>query len=204
MAVRPEPLNKPPLPLGTDPHSVRQRVEALERVMERLFVIPGTNRQVGLDVILDLVPVLGSTAGAVLGSISSMLLYDRPDDWVRTLKARTGVPDYRFDHLMGIDACDAFTQTLADIAGVAVRDVTPELLEGRKLSSSKIVPMPLVDAEQVNKQENRVVLAQQMALAPIGHGPLEFILEVRSIHAGLTSRAEAAARRPQKTASLVW
>ena len=57
-----------PQRFGTDPHSVRQRVEALERVMERLFVIPGTNKQVGLDVILDLVPVLGSTAGAVLGA----------------------------------------------------------------------------------------------------------------------------------------
>ena len=54
--------------LGTDPASVRQRVEALEKIMERLFVIPGTNRAVGLDVILDLVPFAGSTAGAVLGA----------------------------------------------------------------------------------------------------------------------------------------
>ena len=43
--------------------SVRARVEALERVMERLFRIPGTNRKVGLDVILDLVPFAGQTAG---------------------------------------------------------------------------------------------------------------------------------------------
>src|SRR5687768_18561206 len=57
-----------PLPgLGSDPASVRQRVEALEKVLERLFVIPGTNRSVGLDVILDLVPFAGSTVGAVLG-----------------------------------------------------------------------------------------------------------------------------------------
>ena len=54
--------------LPTDAASIRQRVEAMERVLERLFVIPGTNRQVGLDVILDLVPVLGSTAGAVIGA----------------------------------------------------------------------------------------------------------------------------------------
>ena len=54
--------------LGTDPASVRKRVEALERVMERLVVIPGLNRPVGLDVILDLVPFAGSTAGAVLGA----------------------------------------------------------------------------------------------------------------------------------------
>ena len=53
---------------GTDPQSVRQRVEALEKIMERLFVIPGTNRAVGLDVILDLVPFAGSTAGAVIGA----------------------------------------------------------------------------------------------------------------------------------------
>lgn len=36
------------------------------------------------------------------------------------LKARTGVPDYRFDHLMGLDAVDALIGTLADIAAVPV------------------------------------------------------------------------------------
>jgi len=36
------------------------------------------------------------------------------------LKARTGVPDYRFAGLMGLDDCDAFTQTLADISGKPV------------------------------------------------------------------------------------
>ena len=61
--------NRPSFPsLPSDPQSIRQRVEMLERVLERLFVIPGTNRAVGLDVILDLVPVLGSTAGAVIGA----------------------------------------------------------------------------------------------------------------------------------------
>jgi nitrogenase molybdenum-iron protein NifN len=32
------------------------------------------------------------------------------------LKARTGVPDFRFDHLMGLDASDTFTQTLAELS----------------------------------------------------------------------------------------
>ncbi|NWG30383.1 MAG: nitrogenase iron-molybdenum cofactor biosynthesis protein NifN [Rhodocyclaceae bacterium] len=41
------------------------------------------------------------------------------------LKERTGVPDFRFDHLMGLDACDAFTQTLAEISGQPV----PEKIE---------------------------------------------------------------------------
>jgi hypothetical protein len=54
--------------VGTDPQSVRQRVEAMEKVLERLFVIPGTKRTVGLDVILDVVPVVGDVAAAALGA----------------------------------------------------------------------------------------------------------------------------------------
>src|SRR3954447_6617675 len=54
--------------LGTDPASVRQRVEALEHLLERLFVIPGTKQPVGLDAILDVVPVVGDIAAAALGA----------------------------------------------------------------------------------------------------------------------------------------
>jgi nitrogenase molybdenum-iron protein NifN len=36
------------------------------------------------------------------------------------LKQRTGVPDFRFDHLLGLDACDAFTMALAQISGQPV------------------------------------------------------------------------------------
>lgn len=54
--------------LGTDPASVRQRVEAMEKLLERLFVIPGTRQSVGLDAILDVVPVVGDVAAAALGT----------------------------------------------------------------------------------------------------------------------------------------
>jgi hypothetical protein len=54
--------------IGTGPASVRHRVEAMEKLLERMFVIPGLNRPVGLDVILDLVPGIGGIAGAALGS----------------------------------------------------------------------------------------------------------------------------------------
>ena len=54
--------------VGTDPQSVRQRVEAMEKLLERLVVIPGTKRTVGLDVILDVVPVVGDIAAAALGA----------------------------------------------------------------------------------------------------------------------------------------
>ena len=57
-----------PLTLGTDPQSVRRRVEAMEQLLERLVVIPGINKPVGLDVILDLVPVVGDVAAAALGA----------------------------------------------------------------------------------------------------------------------------------------
>ena len=54
--------------IGTDPRSVRQRVEAMEKVLERLVVIPGINRPVGLDVVLDIVPIVGPIAAAALGA----------------------------------------------------------------------------------------------------------------------------------------
>lgn len=67
MDVRNE--DRRPFPsLTSDPQSVRARVEALERLMERLFVIPGLNRPVGLDAILSLVPVAGTTTAAILGA----------------------------------------------------------------------------------------------------------------------------------------
>ena len=53
---------------GSDPQSVRKRVEAMEGLLERMFIIPGLNKPVGLDVILDLVPAIGDVAGAALGS----------------------------------------------------------------------------------------------------------------------------------------
>jgi len=55
------------LPMGSDPASVLRRVELLERLLERSFVIPGVNRPVGLDAIAGLVPVAGDALTAVMG-----------------------------------------------------------------------------------------------------------------------------------------
>ena len=54
--------------LGGDPASVRQRVEAMEKILERMFVIPGIKKPVGLDAIVGLVPVLGDIAATALGA----------------------------------------------------------------------------------------------------------------------------------------
>lgn len=56
------------LPLKRDAHSVRTRVEAIERVMERAVVIPGLNRPIGLDVMLGMIPIAGSFVGAAAGA----------------------------------------------------------------------------------------------------------------------------------------
>ncbi|MEY3704143.1 MAG: hypothetical protein RLZZ561_1763 [Pseudomonadota bacterium] len=48
--------------------AVRRRVEALERVMEGLFTIPGTQQRVGLDVLMDVLPIGGSAVAALIGS----------------------------------------------------------------------------------------------------------------------------------------
>ena len=54
--------------VGTEPKAVRQRVEAMEKLLEGLFVIPGTRREVGLDALLSLIPTVGSFSAAALGS----------------------------------------------------------------------------------------------------------------------------------------
>jgi hypothetical protein len=56
------------LPIGTDPHSVRRRLEAIEAVLERGFVIPGINRSVGLDALIGLIPVVGDIVAAAIGT----------------------------------------------------------------------------------------------------------------------------------------
>ncbi|GLV26187.1 DUF4112 domain-containing protein [Sphingobium sp. Cam5-1] len=53
---------------GRDPASVRRRIEAMEAVLEGVFVIPGTNRRVGLDSLVGLIPVVGDLATAAMGA----------------------------------------------------------------------------------------------------------------------------------------
>jgi hypothetical protein len=54
--------------VGTDPRDVRHRIEAMEKLLEGLFIIPGTRREVGLDALLSLIPTVGSVSAAALGS----------------------------------------------------------------------------------------------------------------------------------------
>ena len=74
MPVRPEAIDPfaslPTVLAGSDPASVRKRIEAMEKLLEGLITIPGTNQRIGLDVILDLIPVpgVGTAIAAAMGS----------------------------------------------------------------------------------------------------------------------------------------
>lgn len=70
--IRPIPMGARPmgmeLPVGTDPQSIRKRIEAMEQVLERSFRIPGINYPVGLDSIVGLIPVIGDFVTAAMGA----------------------------------------------------------------------------------------------------------------------------------------
>jgi hypothetical protein len=52
---------------GRHPAAIRRRIEGLEKLLEGMFVIPGTNKRVGMDVLLDFLPG-GTIVAAVMGS----------------------------------------------------------------------------------------------------------------------------------------
>ena len=54
--------------VSRDPQAVRNRVEAMEKVLERAFVIPGINRPIGIDSIVGLIPVVGDVVTALMGA----------------------------------------------------------------------------------------------------------------------------------------
>ena len=80
--------------LGTDPASVRLRLEMMERLLERSFVIPGINRPVGLDAIAGLVPVAGDLITAAMGA------------WIVWEARNLGLPKWKLLRMAGNVAFD--------------------------------------------------------------------------------------------------
>ena len=54
--------------LGSDAAAVRQRVEAMEKLLERSLTIPGTRIPIGLDALAGLIPVAGDLITAAMGA----------------------------------------------------------------------------------------------------------------------------------------
>lgn len=61
------PLTRLP-PDHRTPANVRRRLDRMEYLLERAIRIPGTSKRLGLDVILDVVPVGGSVVAAAMGT----------------------------------------------------------------------------------------------------------------------------------------
>lgn len=85
--------------LDRDPQAVRQRVVALEKLLERAFTVPGTQMKVGLDAIVGLVPVVGDW---ITGAMSAYLIWEARNlgmsKWQLTRMSGNAV----FDTLVGM------------------------------------------------------------------------------------------------------
>lgn len=91
---------------GSEPAAVRRRVEAMERLLEGLFVIPGTNRRVGLDVILDFIPIGGSVIAAIMGS------------WLAWEARNLGMPKHVYARMAGNIGIDALLGAIPFIGAI--------------------------------------------------------------------------------------
>ena len=66
--VRPQPMGFELPSLGSDAAAVRQRVEAMEKLLERSLTLPGTKIPIGLDALAGLIPVVGDLITAAMGA----------------------------------------------------------------------------------------------------------------------------------------
>jgi len=122
-ASRIDPTSFDALPLDKGIAASRQRIEAMERLLERVMVLPGLNRPIGLDVVLGLVPVIGDIAAAALGSY---IIWE-----ARNL----GLSKFQMARMMGnvgFDALLGFVPLIGDAADVLFRSNTRNLRIIRK------------------------------------------------------------------------
>lgn len=106
------------LPVGRDPASVRRRLEAMEGLLERAFVVPGINRPVGLDSIVGLVPVVGDVVTAAMGA------------WLVWEGRNLGMSKFQLARLagnIGIDTAIGAVPLLGDLFDFAFRSNTRNL-----------------------------------------------------------------------------
>ena len=83
------------LPTGGSPGDIRRRMEAMERLLERSLVIPGTQIGVGLDAVVGLIPVVGDAIGAALGA------------YIVWEARNLGIPKWKLWRMVGNIAFDA-------------------------------------------------------------------------------------------------
>ncbi len=135
---------KLPFPgLGTDPASVRQRVEGMEKLLERLFVIPGINRPVGLDAVIGLVPVVGDIAAAAMGA------------YIMWEAKNLGMPKWKMARLagnVGTDWLIGLIPVVGDVTDVFFRSNTRNLRIIRRHLDKHHADTATVEAQVVGRE----------------------------------------------------
>ena len=109
------------------PGDLEELKEIIEAFGLRPVVVPDLSDSLGFLGETDFSPLtIGGTAVselATLGdSIATLVIGRSVAKAADELTERTGVPDYRFDHLMGLEAVDALVDTLHRISGEPVPD----------------------------------------------------------------------------------
>lgn len=104
--------------MGKDPASIRRRVEAMERMLEGMFVIPGINRRVGLDSIIGLIPGIGDLVTAAMGA------------WIIWEARNLGMSKLQLTRMaanVGVDSLVGAVPVLGDLFDFAFRSNTRNL-----------------------------------------------------------------------------
>ena len=110
--ARPRPLGFETPGLGTDAAAVRQRLEAVERLLERSLTVPGTRYPIGLDAIAGLIPVLGDLITAAMGA------------WLVWEARNLGLPRWQLWRMaanVGIDTAIGAVPVVGDVFDFAFR-----------------------------------------------------------------------------------
>jgi Domain of unknown function (DUF4112) len=109
---------------GRDPASVRRRVEAMEKLLEGMITIPGINFRLGLDVILDIIPVGGSVVATIMGA------------WMAWEARNLGMPRSAIVRMGGNIGFDAF---LGIFTAIPVIGAIPDLFFRSNTRNLKII-----------------------------------------------------------------
>jgi hypothetical protein len=110
--------------IGKDAAAARRRIEAMEKLLEGIFVVPGTSFRIGLDVILDLIPVGGSIVATIMGA------------WMAWEARNLGMPKSAIVRMAGNIGFDAF---LGLFTAIPVIGAIPDLLFRSNTRNLKII-----------------------------------------------------------------
>ena len=104
--------------LGSDAAAVRQRVEAMEKLLERSLTIPGTRIPIGLDALAGLIPVVGDLITAAMGA------------WIVWEGRNLGMPKWQLWRMaanIGIDTAVGAVPLVGDVLDFAFRSNSKNL-----------------------------------------------------------------------------